>query len=365
MRRSTSIRQLGARVPHGRSAGASTSPWPICASSHDAVFVAIGAQRAAGAALRGRGTRASPASSFWNWWPRQSAGARRRRRGGGRRQHRHGLRPLRRPAGRAERAHPLPPQPAGDALPDGGSGGRRSRRRAASSFWWRRCAWKRNGQRPAADLPAHGAGRAGRFGPAPAGGGGRLRFHHRVLHGDRRHRPGGGAMRWPSAKGCASPAGASPPTSARWPRICPASSPAATRCWEPTWRCGRWPREESPRPPSISTCRGEPVTGEPAVAGIAMRPVDDAERAAIFRAIEKAARVPCRRSRWSGARELRRSGAACRTDALREARRCLTCGCRKADCCLRPLAGHRVRRGRRTASPARAAVSRRTSPIPR
>src|ERR1019366_8328849 len=36
---------------------------------------------------------------------------------------------------------------------------------------------------------------------------------------------------------------------------------------------------------------GQAVTGEPAIAGIAMQPVDDAERAAIFRAIESAARV--------------------------------------------------------------------------
>ena len=81
----------------------------------------------------------------------------------------------------------------------------------------------------------------------------------------------------------------------------------------------------------------QPVTGEPAMAGIAMRPVDDAERAAIFRAIEKAARVPSRRDPDGTApRELRRSGAGtCRhDDAAREARRCLTCGCRKPDCCL-------------------------------
>ena len=37
--------------------------------------------------------------------------------------------------------------------------------------------------------------------------------------------------------------------------------------------------------------KGEAVTGEPAMIDIAMRPVDDGERAAIFRAIEKAARV--------------------------------------------------------------------------
>src|ERR1019366_8001977 len=37
--------------------------------------------------------------------------------------------------------------------------------------------------------------------------------------------------------------------------------------------------------------RGEPITGEPAMRDIAMHPVDEGERAAIFRAIEKAARV--------------------------------------------------------------------------
>ncbi|HXN50059.1 MAG TPA: FAD-dependent oxidoreductase [Bryobacteraceae bacterium] len=69
---------------------------------------------------------------------------------------------------------------------------------------------------------------------------------------------------------------------------------------------------------------GQAVTGEPAVAGIALRPLDDAELAAMFRAIEKTARV---------------STLLDAEDALREARRCLTCGCRKADCCsVRSLA---------------------------
>jgi formate dehydrogenase major subunit len=68
---------------------------------------------------------------------------------------------------------------------------------------------------------------------------------------------------------------------------------------------------------------GEAVTGEPAMAGIAMRPIDDAERAAIFRGIE-------RRMRSFDKVESRLSDE----DAVREARRCLTCGCRKADCCL-------------------------------
>ena len=81
---------------------------------------------------------------------------------------------------------------------------------------------------------------------------------------------------------------------------------------------------------------GEAVTGEPAMAGIAMRPIDDAERAAIFRAIEKAARVrapeiPMER-RLASFDEV--EGRLPDEDAVREARRCLTCGCRKADCCL-------------------------------
>jgi NADPH-dependent glutamate synthase beta subunit-like oxidoreductase len=87
--------------------------------------------------------------------------------------------------------------------------------------------------------------------------------------------------------------------------------------------------------------RGEAVTGEPAMAGIALRPIDDDERAAIFRAIEKAARVPSphipieRRQRSFDEVDQGLSDS----DATREAHRCLTCGCRKAECCtLRSLA---------------------------
>jgi formate dehydrogenase major subunit len=81
---------------------------------------------------------------------------------------------------------------------------------------------------------------------------------------------------------------------------------------------------------------GRAVTGEAAMTAIAMRPIDDAERAAIFRAIERAARVRApkiameRRIASFDEVESRLSGE----DAAREARRCLTCGCRKADCCL-------------------------------
>jgi NADPH-dependent glutamate synthase beta subunit-like oxidoreductase/ferredoxin len=81
---------------------------------------------------------------------------------------------------------------------------------------------------------------------------------------------------------------------------------------------------------------GDRVVGEPATTAIAMRPIDDAERAAIFRAIEKAPRVPMPEIPMERRRacfdEVERGFAA--EDALREARRCLTCGCRKADCCL-------------------------------
>jgi formate dehydrogenase major subunit len=81
---------------------------------------------------------------------------------------------------------------------------------------------------------------------------------------------------------------------------------------------------------------GQAVTGEPTIAGIAMQPVDDAERAAIFRAIECAGRVrspeiPMER-RLASFDEV--TEALPDADAAREARRCLTCGCRKADGCL-------------------------------
>jgi formate dehydrogenase major subunit len=80
----------------------------------------------------------------------------------------------------------------------------------------------------------------------------------------------------------------------------------------------------------------EPVRGEPGMTDIAMQPVDDAERAAIFRSIEKAARV--RLPEIPMARRLTSfdevEGGLPDQDAAREARRCLTCGCQKADCCL-------------------------------
>lgn len=86
---------------------------------------------------------------------------------------------------------------------------------------------------------------------------------------------------------------------------------------------------------------GEPVTGEPMQRGIAMQPLDDMERAEIFRAIEKAARTRMpeidHRQRLTSFDEIERGLPD--EDAQREAYRCLSCGCRKADCCeLRSLA---------------------------
>ena len=86
---------------------------------------------------------------------------------------------------------------------------------------------------------------------------------------------------------------------------------------------------------------GEPVTGEPVQAAVVMHPVDDSERAAIYRSIEKAPRVrppeiPVERRRTSFDEVEGRLPA---DDAAREARRCMSCGCRKADCCtMRSLA---------------------------
>ncbi len=85
----------------------------------------------------------------------------------------------------------------------------------------------------------------------------------------------------------------------------------------------------------------EPVTGEPVSAAVVMTPVDDAERAAIFRAIEKAPRVrlpeiPMER-RLASFDEI--EGRLPAAAAVAEARRCMTCGCRKCDCCtIRSLA---------------------------
>jgi formate dehydrogenase major subunit len=85
----------------------------------------------------------------------------------------------------------------------------------------------------------------------------------------------------------------------------------------------------------------ELVSGEPVYASIAMQPMDDDERAALFRAIE---RVPRERlpqlameRRLASFDEV--EGRMQDNNAQREARRCMTCGCRKADgCAIRSLA---------------------------
>ena len=57
---------------------------------------------------------------------------------------------------------------------------------------------------------------------------------------------------------------------------------------------------------------GEPVTGEPVHAAIAMRPVDDDERAQCFARSRRRARVRLPKSRWSGASQASRKWrAAC------------------------------------------------------
>jgi formate dehydrogenase major subunit len=86
---------------------------------------------------------------------------------------------------------------------------------------------------------------------------------------------------------------------------------------------------------------GEPVTGEPISASVVMHPVDDTERAAIFRTIEKAPRVPLPElplhRRLTSFDEV--EGRLSTADAVHESRRCMTCGCRKSACCsIRTLA---------------------------
>ena len=60
---------------------------------------------------------------------------------------------------------------------------------------------------------------------------------------------------------------------------------AATRCWERIWRCAPWRRANAAA--SIDQyLRGEAVVGEARSAAVVFRPIDDAERAVIFRGIE-------------------------------------------------------------------------------
>jgi formate dehydrogenase major subunit len=81
---------------------------------------------------------------------------------------------------------------------------------------------------------------------------------------------------------------------------------------------------------------GQEVTGEPGSNDIALRPVDDAERAEIFRDIERAPRVRLPEIpmslRVTSFAEV--EGTLPDAEASSEAKRCLSCGCRKSDCCV-------------------------------
>jgi formate dehydrogenase major subunit len=80
---------------------------------------------------------------------------------------------------------------------------------------------------------------------------------------------------------------------------------------------------------------GQPVTGPREWTAVALRPVDDAERAALFREIEMSARVPTTTLAME-----RRMGSFDEVDlglgdeqAVQEAQRCMSCNCRKAGGC--------------------------------
>jgi formate dehydrogenase major subunit len=81
--------------------------------------------------------------------------------------------------------------------------------------------------------------------------------------------------------------------------------------------------------------RGEVPTGEAFVRSIALRPMDDLERAALFREIERSPRVTVpERPPIERLGDFGEVHAGLPPDtARREALRCLTCGCAKADCC--------------------------------
>ncbi len=86
---------------------------------------------------------------------------------------------------------------------------------------------------------------------------------------------------------------------------------------------------------------GRPVTGLPDVTDVAMRRIDDGERAALFRDIEQSPRVTTATldlsRRLASFAEI--DGGLSAEQAEREARRCMSCGCRKADgCVMRGLA---------------------------
>jgi formate dehydrogenase major subunit len=81
--------------------------------------------------------------------------------------------------------------------------------------------------------------------------------------------------------------------------------------------------------------RGQPAAGSPEMINVQMRAMDEQELAALFRQIEKTPRVRGRRidveQRKSSSTEV--EAGLSETQAIEEARRCLTCGCRKAENC--------------------------------
>ncbi|MCP4659656.1 MAG: FAD-dependent oxidoreductase [bacterium] len=81
---------------------------------------------------------------------------------------------------------------------------------------------------------------------------------------------------------------------------------------------------------------GQPVTGPEEEWNIELRPVSDAERAELYREIEKSPRTPhpaIDRERRLGSFDEVEAGLS-DEDAVRESRRCMSCGCRKAVGCL-------------------------------
>ena len=87
---------------------------------------------------------------------------------------------------------------------------------------------------------------------------------------------------------------------------------------------------------------GERVSGPPEITSVAMRPIDDAERAAIYRGIEQAARVVTptldMQRRLSGFEEI--DQGLSEEQARREAVRCMSCNCSKScECSLRTYGG--------------------------
>ncbi len=88
--------------------------------------------------------------------------------------------------------------------------------------------------------------------------------------------------------------------------------------------------------------RDEPVTGPAVQPGVRMTPMDDDERAALFREVERSPRAPMQE--LEPAARIQTFDEVCRglsaTQAREEAQRCMGCGCRSAEVCgLRQLAG--------------------------